>query len=55
MDKIFAEMFAKQPDEITGGDYFYHIPWYEDLLLSESINFSTGMSITDLRKERENS
>ena len=29
MDKIFAEMFSRQPDEISGGDYFYHTPWYK--------------------------
>ena len=33
MDKIFAEMFAKQPDEIIGGDYFYHIPWLENIFV----------------------
>ncbi|MCL2816458.1 MAG: class I SAM-dependent methyltransferase, partial [Oscillospiraceae bacterium] len=31
MDKIFAEMFSKQPDEITGGDYYYRSPWLEDI------------------------
>lgn len=29
MEKIFEEMFTKQPDEIIDGDYFYRVPWYE--------------------------
>ena len=29
MDKIFEEMFSKQPDEIINGDYFYRVPWIE--------------------------
>ena len=29
MDKIFTEMFSRQPDEIISGDYFYHLPYYE--------------------------
>jgi len=31
MDKAFAEMFAKEPDAITGGDYFYRVPWLDDI------------------------
>jgi hypothetical protein len=31
MYKEFAEIFAKQPDEITKGDYFYRIPWLDDI------------------------
>ncbi|NLL39027.1 MAG: hypothetical protein GX254_05530 [Clostridiales bacterium] len=26
MDRIFTEMFSRQPDEIIKGDYFYRIP-----------------------------
>lgn len=29
MEKIFADMFARQPDEIVKGDYFYRVPWKE--------------------------
>jgi len=25
MDKIFAESFVEQPDEIINGDYFYRV------------------------------
>ena len=35
MDKIFAEMFSKQPDEIINGDYFCNVPWYESEYLAD--------------------
>ena len=32
MEKIFAEMFSRRPDEITEGDYYYRVGWYEKFL-----------------------
>lgn len=51
MEKVFAEIFSKQPDEITDGDYFYHLPWYEDIavIIAESM----GMSPKELRERQE--
>jgi ubiquinone/menaquinone biosynthesis C-methylase UbiE len=37
MDKIFAEKFSKQPDEIINGDYFYHSQWYAEASAKASI------------------
>ena len=35
MEKVFAEIFSKEPDKIIGGDYFYHNPWLEEILATE--------------------
>ena len=52
MDKIFAEMFSKQPDEIINGDYFYHNPWYEERSAEISIDLMK-MPLEKLREQRE--
>ncbi len=52
MDKIFAEMFSKQPDEIIAGDYFYHITWFKDLLVEAAKN--KGFTLQEFLKWREN-
>ena len=50
MDKLFEEMFSKQPDEIVNGDYFYHSHWYEE----ESAAIACmGTTLDELRVERE--
>ena len=33
MNKIFADIFSRQPDEIIEGDYLYHIQWFDDLIV----------------------
>ena len=35
MDKIFAEIFSKEPDEIIDSDYFYYDIWFEESLAKE--------------------
>ena len=52
MDKIFAEIFSRQPDEIINGDYFYYNSWYDDLAAISAKGI--GKSLEKLRKEREN-
>ena len=43
MDKIFAESFVEQPDEIINGDYFYRVQWYEsEWLVSASAEKSSS-------------
>lgn len=52
MDKIFAEMFAKQPDEIMEGVYYYNNSWWIDL--EEKIAPEIlSLSIEEIRKQRE--
>ena len=48
MDKIFEEMFSKQPDEIIDGDYFYHSPWHESALVQVAV--SMGMTREEMRE-----
>jgi hypothetical protein len=52
MDKIFAEMFAKQPEEIMEGVYYYNNHWWIDLeekIAPEILN----LPIEEIRKQRE--
>ncbi|MDD4773993.1 MAG: class I SAM-dependent methyltransferase [Eubacteriales bacterium] len=53
MDKIFSEMFSRQPDEVFNGDYFYHLPYYEKwgAELREMVG---GVSLNEVHKRQEN-
>ncbi|MDR3310340.1 MAG: class I SAM-dependent methyltransferase [Oscillospiraceae bacterium] len=46
MNKLFAEMFSRQPDEITDGDYFYRQPEF-DAWIAEGLKEAetSGVSI----------
>jgi len=48
MDKIFAEMFAKEPDEIINGDYFYHLSYHKEWMAE--LNKLVGVSLEEQDK-----
>jgi ubiquinone/menaquinone biosynthesis C-methylase UbiE len=52
MDKIFAEMFSKQPDEIANGAYLYHNLWYAEESAVASMG-AMGIPLEELHKRRE--
>ena len=52
MHDYFTKIFAKQPDEIIDGDYYFHNLWYDDLLAESAVS-SSGMALADIREKRE--
>ena len=52
MNKIFADMFSAQPDEIIGGDYYYHSPWHEEM---QDTVFSVhkGITVKELKERNK--
>ena len=53
MNKIFSEMFSRQPDEIIGGDYFYRVPWYEQEWSLSILARQYGMSEAEYLERME--
>lgn len=53
MDKIFAEMFSKHPDEIIDGAYLYYLPYYEEQ--SAEAREIMGISFEEQNKRIKNS
>ena len=51
MDSIFAEMFAKQPDEIINNDYFFHT-WHEEGQ-DGSMAAEKGITVKEIHEWRE--
>lgn len=51
MDKIFCDIFSKQPDEIINGDYFYHNPAHEEAVAAASIKVLKKL-FEEIREER---
>lgn len=51
MDKVFAEIFSKHPDEIIDGDYFYYSPWFE----TQDVTFAAmkGITVEELREKKK--
>ena len=54
MDKVFADIFSKHPDEIIDGDYFYYSPWFDK---AQDVPFATrkGMTVEELKDKRKKS